>query len=76
MAGLTFEEMTKDRARHGDSSPQLLSPASLSSQQFWHGKTEVSPLGSLMDPLIQGVNPASRRYLFYCELPVAFLLGP
>lgn len=68
MAGRTFEEMTTYRARHENSSPQLPSPASLSSQQISRGNTEVSPLGSLTDPLVQDVNHASRKYLFYCEL--------
>ena len=70
MAGMTtFEGMTKDRARHENSSPQLPSPASLSRQQFSRGNTQISPLGSLTDPLVQDVNHASRKYLCYCELP-------
>ena len=68
MAGMTFEEMTKDRARQESSSPQSLSPTSLSSQQVSRGNTQLSPLGSLTDPLVQDVNHASRKYLFYCEL--------
>ncbi len=76
MAGRTFEEMTKDRARHEKSSPQLPSPASLASQQSPRCDTQVSPLGSLTDPLIQDVDHASRKYLLYCELPFASLLSP
>ena len=67
MAGMTFEEM-KDRVRHGNPSPLLPSPATLSSQQFSHGSTEISPLGSLTDPLLQDVDHTSRKYLFYCKL--------
>ena len=64
MAGrTTFEEMTKDRARHERSSP---SPASLSKQRSLRVNTQVSPLGSLTDPLVQDVNHVSRKYLFYC----------
>ena len=76
MAGMTFEEMTKDRARHENSSPQVLSPASLASQCASCGNTEFSPLGSLTDPLVQDVNNASRKYLFYCELPSPSYFSP
>ncbi|KAI9742851.1 MAG: hypothetical protein M1818_003580 [Claussenomyces sp. TS43310] len=62
MAGRTFE-MTKDRARHENSSPQF--PARFSSQQSSRGNTGVSPSGSLTDPLVQDLNHASRKYLFY-----------
>jgi hypothetical protein len=76
MAGMTFEEMTKDRARLKNSSRQLACPASLLSQQFSRGNTGVSLLGSLTDPLVQDVNHASRKYLFYCELPSPSCLVP
>lgn len=69
IVGMTFEEMTEGRARHGNSRPYLPSPASLSSQQFSPGNTEVSPLRSLTDPLVQDVNHASRKYVSYSELP-------
>ena len=71
MAGMmTFEKMRKDRASHENSSPQLPpSPASHSRQQSSCGSIQVSPLGSLTDPLVQDVNHVSRKYLFYCELP-------
>ncbi len=70
MAGITFEEITKARARHQNSSPQLPCPASLSRQPFSRRNIQFSPLGSLTDPLVQDVNHASRKYLFYCELPL------
>jgi len=76
MAGMTFEEVTKDRARHENLSLQLPSPANLLSRQFSRGNTKVSPLGSLMDPLVQDLNHASRKYLYYCELPLPSCLDP
>lgn len=77
MAGMTFEKLTKDRARHGKSRPQSSAPASLSSQQFARENTEVSPLRSLTDPLVQSLNHASRKYLFYCESATfIFFLSP
>jgi hypothetical protein len=54
MNGMTFEEM---RARHKISRPQ--------SQQL---SREISPLGSLTDPLLQDLSHASRKYLSYCGL--------
>ncbi|KAF2489033.1 hypothetical protein BU16DRAFT_496889, partial [Lophium mytilinum] len=65
MAGMTFDEMAKDRARHKNSNPQALCPTSLSDEQFARENIEVSPLRFLADPLIQDVNHASRKYLFY-----------
>ena len=64
MAGMTFENMSKARARQGKSSLS----ASISNQQYSRRNTEVSLLGSLTNPLVQAVNIASRQYLFYCEL--------
>ena len=69
MAGLTFDDMTKDRARHKSSSNSPLpSPAKSLSRHVLRANSEVSPLGSLTDPLVQDINHASRKYLFYCEL--------
>lgn len=67
MTGVTFEEMTKNRTWPGNSDLQLSSSASLSSQRTSRGSSEVSSLGALTDPLVQDLNHASRKYLFYCE---------
>ena len=68
MAGRTFGELTKHRASHDHSSPHLSSPVSHSSQYISGGSTEVSPLGSLTDPMVRDVDHTSRMYLVYCEL--------
>ncbi|KAL9620364.1 MAG: hypothetical protein Q9160_005064 [Pyrenula sp. 1 TL-2023] len=68
MAGMTFDAVAKHRP-HGTSSPQsrVLFPANHASQQSLrgNGNASPSPLGSLSDPLVQDINHASRRYLFY-----------
>ena len=71
MVGVTFEQMAKDGAPHEHSSLQLpvpFLPVSLPSHQSSRGSTTVTPRCSLTDPLLQDVDPASRKYLFYCEL--------
>ena len=68
MAGRTFGELTKHQASHDNSGSHSSSLVSHSSQPFSHGNIEVSPLGSLTDPLVQDMNHTSRKYLFYCEL--------
>jgi hypothetical protein len=68
MAGMTFEEVTKDRAGHDNFSLHKPSPIHLANLYRQHEHASGSPLGSLADPLVQDVNLASRKYLFYCKL--------
>ena len=78
MAGRTFEELTKHRASHDNSSPPLSSLVSHSSQPFSPGNIKISLLGSLADPLVRDMNHTSRKYLVYCELlsPSCLVLIP
>ena len=71
MAGLTFEEKAKDRPRQMPTRSQPQSPSSAvdipSSLQLLNRYIEIPPPWSLTDPLVQDLNLASRKYLFYCE---------
>ena len=62
MAGLTFGEMKKDEEKTVNSDWQRL-------QQISCRNTQTSPLQTPTDPFIQDLNPACRKYLYYCELP-------
>ena len=68
MAGMTFEDMKQNRAKHTSPSAQLLSIASIKNRFFSREYIGTSPPWSLTDPLLQDLGHTSRIYLSYCKL--------
>ena len=72
MVGMTFVGMAKQEAKHQNSNIQSPSITNCSGPQneYVQRKSTVLPFRPLMDPLVQDLNQASRKYLSYCEVAI------
>lgn len=69
MAGKTFEDVAAEQVGCKRSGSQLSSQPS-PGQRMSRSTSEILPHCCLVDPLLQDLDHASRKYLLYCELPL------
>ncbi|ETS79711.1 hypothetical protein PFICI_09564 [Pestalotiopsis fici W106-1] len=65
MVGMTFGDLIQNQSRQTKSCSQLVTPLRVHSRDYRCSRYGSEAIGSLTNPLIQDMNEASRKYLFY-----------
>jgi hypothetical protein len=73
MAGRTFDDLTQNRPARTKSNCQLVPPHQDFIRNYPCRGDENTAIRSMTDPLIQDVDQASRKYLFYCVFYSTFV---